>query len=436
MRISTVATVVATATGLKAAITAGSLVTISQAADSSNAAAWWSPLDEAGGYSWLAYLVNPSGGSISNNNVMIARRDISSGGILRGCVKTASGACDVFADNIGHNQPSIAIDGDGYVHAFTSMHHATWNYYRSQDPYSVAEIIDASSELPDQSLLFTYPIVKRDAAGDLWLIIRGYNGDGLCRAGYLYHYKTAQKAWARVAIFAYNRQYSIYPDDLQFSSDGDVHIQWEWAKYPASAGRHEGSYLRYRPSTGVFKTIDGVAVSVPVTQSTANLVFQPLATGESYGDDSAPPPMMQSAKLALYENSAGTVLVQHAFRFQAEVGGTWQIRRSVSHRGNGAWTQETIFSTDDTTAALGFTHDGTTARIYFCKKQGSAWALERSASATGWSSTELAAVKGQQVQRLQAILRSDGVDALYLAAPTNVNTTTGSVYFLTVEGRE
>uniref|UniRef100_A0A8H7N5W2 Fucose-specific lectin n=1 Tax=Bionectria ochroleuca TaxID=29856 RepID=A0A8H7N5W2_BIOOC len=434
MKLTRFAHLCATIHAAAATITPGSLITVTENADNTNVAAWWTPLDEFGGFEWLAYLRNPTSGSFSNNNVMVARRDMTSGALNRDCLKkTASEDCVLFADDAGHNQPSIALDGDGFVHVFTSMHNNAWRYYRSDDPYS-ASLIDQSSTMPDQGVLITYPVIKRDASGNLWLAVRGDSGDGVARGGYLYKYETAKKTWSRVTIWAYRKGYSVYPDDIQFSSDGDIHLQWEWSKYPASAGRHEGSYLRYKPSSGEFKTIIGDVVSVPVTQSTSNVVFQPLTSGEVYGDNGAAAPLLQSAKLALYEQPAGTVHVQHAYRFQNATGGPWQVRRAVGGSASQPWSREILYADQDTSAAVGFTHEGTTARIYYCRTGGSAWVLEKSGS-TPWTNTELAPVKGKGVQRLQAIMRTDGTDILYLGAPTNVDASTGSVYLLSVKGR-
>lgn len=426
----------AAAQGALGTIVPGSLTTVSTAADGTNQAAWWTPLDESGGFTWLAYLRNPTSGSYANNNVMVARLDTSSGSIVRDCLKnTTSSDCALFTDDTGHNQPSLGVDGDGFVHVFTCMHNNAWRYYRSQEPYSSTTLVDASDDMPDQGALITYPVIKRDASGNLWLIVRGEaSGDTSARGGYLYRYEAKSKKWSRVSIWAYNPGYSVYPDDIQFSSDGDVHLQWEWSKYPASEGRHEGSYLRYKPSTGKYYTITGAEAAVPVTQSTANVVFQPLTSGEAYGGNGAPPPLLQSAKMELYEDSAGSVHVNHAYRFQNETEGTWQVRRATSGTGSSTWSREILLSNPDTTAALGFTHDGTTARIYYCQVDGSAWVLEKIGSSS-WVNTEVDAVKGKKVQRLQAIMRTDGTDVLYLASPTNVDASTGSLYMLTVGGR-
>lgn len=426
------------ASGVHAAISPGSLVTISTAVDVNSQAAWWNPLDEYNGYDWLAYLQNPAGGSTANNNVIVARRSISDGTISRDCVQTSDGDCAVFADDLGHNTPSIAIDGDGYAHVFTSMHNEPWKYFRSSEANS-ATLVNASSEMPDQTAIFTYPVIKRDANGDLWLIVRGQAAnDDTAKGGYFYKYSTADKEWSRVSIWAYNTGYSIYPDDIGFSSDGDVHLQWEWSKYPASAVRHEGSYVRYTPSSGTYRSASGATVSLPITQDDDDIVFQPLTSGEKYDNDinASPGPAFQSAKLALYENPTGTVHLHHGYRFKNSTDGAWQVRRATGTFGtDDPWTREIIYDEEDTSAGIGITHDGETVRIYYCRLEGSAYALEN-AGEGGWTDTALEPVASEGVQRLQAVMRSDGTDVLYLGAPTNVNSTTGSLYLLTVGGRE
>ncbi|KAF4994830.1 hypothetical protein FGRMN_5564 [Fusarium graminum] len=419
-----------------ATITPSSLITISTAVDANSQAGWWDPLDEYGGYAWLAYLRNPPGGSTANHNVMVARRSISDGSISRDCVKTSSGECAVFMDDLGHNTPSISVDGDGYVHVFTSMHNEPWRYFRSATPYS-STLVDASSDMPDQTTKITYPIVKRDATGNLWLIVRGQAAnDNNAKGGYLYKYTLDDGTWSRVSIWAYNKGYSVYPDDIAFSSDGDVHLQWEWSKYPASAVRHQGSYARYRPSTNIFTSASGATVSIPITQNTPDIVYQPLTTGETYSGDinASPGPAFQSAKLALYERS-GSVHIQHAYRFKTSNAGTWQVRRATGTYGTqDPWTRDILYQDGETSAGIGITHDGTTARIYYCRSSGSAYVLENAGGA-GWINNAIEPAVGKKVQRLQALMRSDGTDVLYLGSPTNVNSTTGSLYLLTVGGR-
>ncbi|CAM1511712.1 Fc.00g092250.m01.CDS01 [Cosmosporella sp. VM-42] len=425
------------ATAVQATITTSDLITISGAVDVNSQSAWWNPLDEFGDYEFLAYLRNPPSGSTANNNVMLARRTRADGAINRDCLKTSSGDCAVSVDDNGHNAPSVAVDGDGYVHVFTSMHNEGWKYFRSDSPWS-ATLVDHSSDMPDQSLLVTYPVSKRDANGNIWLIVRGQaSGDSTARGGYIYKYTKSSKTWSRVSIWAYRKGYSVYPDDIQFSSDGDVHLQWEWSKYPASAVRHQGSYVRYTPSSGTYRSASGAIVSLPITQDTADIVFQPLTSGEIYSGDinASPVPAFQSAKMALYEDGAGQVRIHAAYRFANESNQLWQVRRASATFGtSNPWTREIVYAGENTSAAVGVTHDGNTIRIYYCRTSGSVWVLEKTGT-TAWTNQALAPAAGKEVQRLQAKMRSDGTDILYLGAPKNVDANTGSLYFMSVGGR-
>ncbi|KAK5050532.1 hypothetical protein LTR84_003813 [Exophiala bonariae] len=421
---------------VQATVSPGALETISAAVDANSVAAFWSPLAEAGGYTWLAYNRNPmSGNDNGHHNVMVVRRGIDNGVISRDCLKASDGQCATFLDDAGHNTPSLAVDGDGYVHVFAAMHNEAWHYYRSSQPYSPSQMTSHSSEMPDSSLLITYPVIKSDSSGNLWLIIRGDNGNGVARGGYLYKYTLSSKTWARIARFAYDADTAVYPDDITFDASGNLHIIFEWSKNPASAIRHQGSYLRYSPTTNTWSVANGDTVSVPVTRSTPQLVFQPLTAGEQYdtiGVNDTAAPAFQSAKLALYESS-GIVRMQAAYRYKAAVGGVWQVRRAYATFGDTAgWTREILFSDTDTSAAIDITHDGTSVRVYYCKIQDSVYVREKVGNAA-WTETALAAGKG--VQRLSVSMRADGTDVTYLVAPKNVNSTTGSLYLQLVGGR-
>jgi hypothetical protein len=86
--------------------------------DTSNQAGWWTPLVEYGGATYFAY--DAPGRQPGTHVVYVAKRE-RSGATEASCL-TAAGRCLEFADDIGHHQPSIAVDGAGFVHVFTAMH--------------------------------------------------------------------------------------------------------------------------------------------------------------------------------------------------------------------------------------------------------------------------------------------------------------------------
>lgn len=378
--------------------------------DASNQAGWWKPIEEFGGRPYVAYNAwgNPgAGGASDTHTVYIARRE-PNGTWTRGCLQTSTGDCAVYPDDIGHNQPSIAIDGDGYLHAFVSMHNNNWRYYRSAAPGDVTAMVNRSTEMPDQGGMYTYPNVSRAANGDLYLIIRAYP------QGRLYRWNNAANTWTRVATFAAAANYVVYPDDVIGDAAGNIHIAWEWAYGGANGLRHLASYLRYSPATNQFATASGTPVAVPVTTSSP-VVYQPLEGQEraTDRDDASGPPGVQSAKLAI-RPATGRPLA--AYRYRSAHGYPWRVR--LAEWTGTTWQRQIVYGGSyDTTAAVDVSAYGSGIRVYYAKKEtltgDQAFAATRAAGGT-WTETLL--LPGVRVERL-GVIRRGPTDHLYLAAP-------------------
>ncbi|WP_405204215.1 BNR-4 repeat-containing protein [[Kitasatospora] papulosa] len=217
------------------------------AMDASNQAAWWTPVATykgRGQYTYFAF--NEPGSTAATHRPALARRD-PDGAWSRLPLLNGDGQQAEFPDDNGHNQPSAARDGSGRLHVFTSMHADSWRYFRTEAPGG--DVTDHASELPDQGVGITYPVVTTAPNGDLYLAARV--GTGLDRRpGKLYRWDNANSRWSVVATFASALYRSVYPDDLTVDASGRVHLLYEWAKAPATAFRHQLSYLSYDPSTG------------------------------------------------------------------------------------------------------------------------------------------------------------------------------------------
>ncbi|MFF5258238.1 BNR-4 repeat-containing protein [Actinomadura viridis] len=375
------------------------------AMDSSNQAGWWSPLDTykgAGEYAYLAF--NEPGSSAGTHRVAIARRD-PSGTWSRLPLMNGSTQAE-YTDDIGHNQPSMARDGSGRFHVFASMHNNTWRYYRS-DTVGGAPT-NHSADMPDQGRNITYPVVATAPNGDLYAIAR-VDGSG-ARHGRLYRWNDAGATWSAVATFALSADRSVYPDDLQVDSAGNVHILFEWALYPAQTYRHELSYLRYSPSDGTFTDHSGAAETVPVTTATAD-VIQPLEAGEAYRDSTDTGPVVQSAKLALAGTSPRVV-----YRYRSPSSGALFTVRYGYPSGTG-WARQTVYAASQTRAAIDLTWDPATAskRVYYVTESGTDRVFAATESGGTWTSASVA--PGLPIERLAVKRDSSGDDVLYLAAP-------------------
>lgn len=387
------------------ALAAAALTQVPYPIDSSNQAAWWSPLDTYVGGSQYAYLAfNEPGSTAGTHKVAIARRD-GSGAWTR--LPVMNGATQAeYTDDVGHNQPSVARDGSGRFHVFASMHNNAWRYFRSDTVGGNPQ--NHSADLPDQGIGVTYPVLATAPNGDLYLLAR-LDGSG-ARSGRLYRWQNATATWSRVAIVAQTANRAVYPDDLQFDTAGNLHILFEWGLYPSSAFRHELTYLKYSPVTGGFADHTGAPVAVPVSTATADIV-QPLETGEVYEGDVSTKPAVQSAKLTLDGTSP-----KLAYRYRNTASGSIFMVRYAWLSG-GAWSRDTVYSASQTTAAIDITwHPTEQKRIYFALAAGTDRALVAT-QATAWHTTSVA--PGLPISRLAVERDATGVDVLYLVDLTN-----------------
>jgi hypothetical protein len=379
--------------------------------DASNQAAWWKPLDEFGGAHYLAYNAwggpgQTNGGPADTHTVYVARHD-PDGRWARGALGH-DGESAIFDDDIGHKQPSVAVDGHGRIHVFAAMHGGPWIYYRSSEPGDVTSMADCAAEMPDQADGFTYPVVGSAANGDLYLIVRaGPNGR-------LYRWDDGAGQWSRRATFASASGFLVYPDDVVCDGAGNVHIAWEWAPGTTGGLRHLGSYLRYDPVADRFANAKGTIVTVPVSTVTADR-YQPLEGTEkaSGTDDGTEPPGLQSAKLAI---SPATGRPAVAYRYRSESHGLWRVR--LADWTGSAWARSVVYAgAYQTTAAVDISRCGTGIRVYYAKAQTAtgdqAFAATRQSDGS-WS--EACQLPGVAVERLSVIRRGE-TDYLYLAAP-------------------
>ncbi|WP_226531097.1 BNR-4 repeat-containing protein [Microbacterium paraoxydans] len=384
--------------------------------DSSNQSGWWNPLVVDGDETYFAY--NVPGSTAAKHQVNLAVR-AADGTWTSGCLRLATGACAEYLDDNGHNQPSIAIDGDGYIHAFVSMHHEPWKYFRSTVPYDATSLVDVSAEMPDAGAAISYPVTAQGADGDLWLMVRVGADPQARRDGVLYHYDPATGAWSRETTIAAAVNHSFYPDDLEVDADGRVHVLWEWGPWPADPYRHLGSYAVYDPASGGFDDVAGQALPTPIRPDTPGaVVWRGYEPGETIGDAV---PAVQTAKMAI----AAGELVGLAYRYADTTENSFDVRWATWS--GTAWTSQTLVDTDalgggvQTIAALDTTTAGGETRVYAVVSAQDcgitrSQTVQLTSGATGWSTDAVGEpVQGQQ--RLRAATRTDGTDVVYLSAP-------------------
>lgn len=391
--------------------------------DSSNQAGWWKPIDVVGGVTYVAS--NAPGPTAATHEVHVAARG-ADGIWTDGCLRAADGSCATFVDDNGHNQPSIVVDGAGNVHAFVSMHHEQWNYFRTTTPGDVTSLVDVSAQMPDQDLAITYPVTARGADGDVYVMARAGADQRQARTGNLYRFDTAAGTWSRVAVIADAVGHSFYPDDLKVGTDGRVHVLWEWGPWPADPSRHLGSYAVYDPADGSFRDVTGATLTTPITPATPGaVVYQPYVDGEDIGSYW---PALQTAKLSVQ----GDELDGIAYRFRTEGVTAFDGYDVRFARWDGAaWQRETVLDLArlgpgvETSAAIETTSAGATTRVYAVVETtscvtGQQSAVVRAEQVRGESTWRFGTVGEPQpgAQRLSAVTAPAGTDQLYVTVPS------------------
>ncbi|ENZ7981878.1 BNR-4 repeat-containing protein [Klebsiella pneumoniae] len=397
-----------------------SISVISDQASASNQAGWWHPLDSFQGKEY--YALNKEFGSPGEHHVEIVKRT-SDGTLTRGLCKLFDGTIAVYANDIGHNNPSIAVDGDGYIHVLTSMHGNLLRYFCSVLPHDVTDMAEASWSFPDVDWVYTYPTITRGPGGDVYCMMRAGVRSSVGankQLGVIYHYDVAAKQWSRFAPAAETVNRAVYPDDLSAQADG-LHIIFQWAPYPASAVRHVGEY-GIIGNDGIMRTVNGLQVPMPVAQG--QLAYKPLQAGENPASGTGLTIGIQSAKFAF----DGDALSHIAYRFRTEddPNGTYfsKFRVFVTTWNGSSWVEEEIAyvppEVGDTSAALAATIQGGKRRVYFSVEYtagGSKVAVIVLAEDAGaeWTYSILGNT-APTLLRLGSVQLDDG-DVLYVSSP-------------------
>ncbi|MFH7179689.1 BNR-4 repeat-containing protein, partial [Klebsiella pneumoniae] len=338
---------------------------ISDSASESNQAGWWHPLDSFQGAEY--YGICKEYGVAGKHQVELVKR-AADGTLTRSLCKNTDGTTAEFDNDIGHNNPSVIVDGDGYIHVFTSMHMNLLRYFKSAAPNDVTNMVDASWNFPDVDWTYTYPTVARGPEGDVYVMMRRSNRtpvNDTKRPGVVYRYRLASKTWERYAPVAEADNRSIYPDDMMAFADG-LHLLFQWAHYPSSAVRHVGEY-GVIGTDGLMRTINNTPLPMPVTQG--QLAYKPLQPGENPAISDGLKMGIQSAKFAF--DGEGLSHIVYRFRAVDDPTGTYFSKFGVyvATWNGSAWSEQQIAyvppERGNTSAALAATVQGGKRRVYF-----------------------------------------------------------------------
>ncbi len=181
-----------------------------------------------------------------------------------------------------HNTPSIAIDGDGFIHVAYNMHNHNMRLRKSPAANTVSGtwVDEGGTGSPWDLGRFTYPAMSTAPNGDVYMTIRNRE-DGVWTGApdQLFHYDNTINSWSSIAKFADEDGWTAYLPAPFVDENGKVHLVWHWRLGGAGVPRHRGSYAVYDPGDDKFYEADGTEYTIPITHTTSDL-YQPMEAAD------------------------------------------------------------------------------------------------------------------------------------------------------------
>lgn len=182
---------------------------------------------------------------------------------------------DVGTD--GHNSVTMAVDRDGQLHVSGNMHNVPLIYFRTSTAGDITTLTRIPSMVdPSTENSVTYPVFLYNNSGQLIYNYRsGVSGNG---DTYYNIYDETTKTWNRLLdqpLFDSQGAGNSYPSNPMLGPDGNFHMVWVWRVSGDAATNHTLSYAR-SPDLVHWETIGGDPLTLPITQSTAGVVVDPV----------------------------------------------------------------------------------------------------------------------------------------------------------------
>ena len=205
-----------------------------------------------------------------------------------------------------HNNSTISVDGDGFIHVWIGMHNHKMKYYRSLSSGSYTSFGDFSTTLPGyydvglEQKNYSYPASATTTNGDVFVILRRTawyfkNGElkGLQHNEKqdLYHWNNASKTWTMDVVKKQDGK-NAYMSNLYADKKNNLHIVTAWSqKHSGDNTFQRGTYVRYDVSANRYYKADGATVNIPIDVDMADAdMFYPgeQVWGDAYTEIQTP----------------------------------------------------------------------------------------------------------------------------------------------------
>jgi hypothetical protein len=177
-----------------------------------------------------------------------------------------------------HNDASIAIDGNGYIHAWIGMHNTKMKYWRSNSAGDINNFTEYGYQMPGYNdtgvneKRYSYPAAATASNGDVFVILRrtalilsgGIVKEALTNEKQdLYRWNNQAQSWSVDTVCAQTNK-NAYMSNLYGDSNNNIHIVTAWSQRHYGANTFQrGTYLKYNNSTATYSKADGASVIVP-----------------------------------------------------------------------------------------------------------------------------------------------------------------------------
>lgn len=193
--------------------------------------------------------------------------------------------------NDAHNDISIAIDGDGFLHVSWDHHNTQLKYAKSKAPFSL-ELSDPLAMTGHQEDKVTYPEFYNLPDGNLLFFYRsGESGRGNL---VINSYDVNAKQWSQIQsnLIDGEEKRSAYWQ-ATVDAKGIIHLSWVWRETWGVETNHDLCYARSFDGGKTWQKSTSESYILPITQATAeyafkipqnsNLINQTAMTTDEYG---------------------------------------------------------------------------------------------------------------------------------------------------------
>jgi len=171
-----------------------------------------------------------------------------------------------------HNDISIAIDGDGFLHISWDHHDTKLRYAKGKSPMSL-DLGEEQSMTGKEELKVTYPQFYNLPNGNLLFFYRsGASGRGNMVINF---YDVKSKTWSQLQQNLVNgeEKRSAYWQS-SIDQQGVIHLSWVWRESWDVSTNHDLCYARSKDGGITWEKSTGEKYKLPITASTAEIAWK------------------------------------------------------------------------------------------------------------------------------------------------------------------